>query len=74
MAPWLPVLSEGRERMRAYHKTSIYAAHDFVVHLTADEAARLLEETDSLDAERFPTLALVGTRLTKPFAKYEESL
>lgn len=60
--------------MRSFRKTSVHASHDFVVHLTVDEATRLLEEVDDSVTEQTSTLAKLRTSLGKPLAKYEDSL
>jgi hypothetical protein len=43
----------------------------FSIHLSDDEAARLLEELESVDLDRFPTLKRVHGSLGRVFDRWE---
>ncbi|MFB7188436.1 hypothetical protein ACFCZT_24705 [Streptomyces sp. NPDC056230] len=57
--------------MRAYFKPS--KVHAICLYLDPDEAARLLEEMDSVDLDSTPTVLRARTMLNRAFAELEES-
>lgn len=62
----------GGSGVRAYYKTS--TQQPICLYLTADEAARLLEDLDCLDLERFPVVQRAQRALNKAFEELEATL
>lgn len=57
--------------MRAYFKPR--KVHAICLYLDPDEAARLLEELDSVDLDRAPTVSKARTMLNRAFAELEDA-